>query len=44
MDDLAPLPSDSYDLCVIGAGISGLSLAAMAAAKGQRALVLEQRP
>ena len=44
MDDHAPLPSDSYDLCVIGAGISGLSLAAMAAAKGQRTLVLEQRP
>jgi protoporphyrinogen oxidase len=44
MDDLAPFPSDSYDLCIIGAGISGLSLAAMASAKGQRTLVLERRP
>ena len=37
------LPSLSYDLCVIGAGISGLSLAQMAASRGQRTLVLEQR-
>jgi len=44
MRDLAPLPSTSYDLCVIGAGVSGLCLARMAAARGQRVLVLEQRP
>jgi protoporphyrinogen oxidase len=37
------LPSLTYDLCVIGAGISGLSLAQMAASRGQRTLVLEQR-
>jgi protoporphyrinogen oxidase len=44
MGNSAPLPSHSFDLCVIGAGISGLCLAQMAAAHGQRTLVLEQRP
>ncbi|MDR3671675.1 MAG: FAD-dependent oxidoreductase [Holophaga sp.] len=44
MSDCAPLPSDSFDLCVVGAGISGLCLAQMAAGHGQRTLVLEQRP
>jgi protoporphyrinogen oxidase len=44
MSNNAPLPSHSFDLCVIGAGISGLCLAQMAAARGQRILVLEQRP
>jgi len=44
MDGPASLPSDSYDLCVIGAGVSGLCLAALAAAGGQRTLVLERRP
>jgi len=43
MRDFAPLPSHSYDLCVIGAGVSGLSLAQMAASRGQRVLVLEKR-
>jgi protoporphyrinogen oxidase len=42
MSEFAPLPSDSYDLCVIGAGISGLCLAQMAAAHGQRTLLLEK--
>jgi protoporphyrinogen oxidase len=45
MSDFAPLPGDSFDLCVLGAGVSGLSLAQMAAGRAQqRVLVLEKRP
>lgn len=44
MNEREPLPSDSFDLCVIGAGISGLCLAGLASAAGQRTLVLERRP
>ena len=43
MSDFAPLPGDSYDLCVIGAGVSGLCLAQMAATRAHlRVLVLEK--
>ena len=44
MSDSTPLPGDSFDLCVIGAGISGLSLAQMASSRlNLRTLVLERR-
>jgi protoporphyrinogen oxidase len=45
MSDSASVPTNSYDLCVIGAGISGLCLARLAAGRlNLRTLVLEQRP
>ena len=44
MSNISPLPGDSFDLCVIGAGVSGLSLAALAASRSRcRVLVLEKR-
>jgi protoporphyrinogen oxidase len=43
MRDLSPLPGDGYDLCIIGAGISGLALARMASGLHLRTLVLERR-
>jgi len=43
MSDFAPLPGDQYDLCVIGAGVSGLCLAQMAATRAHlKVLVLEK--
>jgi protoporphyrinogen oxidase len=45
MNASAPALRDSYDLCVIGAGISGLCLARLAAGRlNLRTLVLEARP
>jgi protoporphyrinogen oxidase len=45
MSENVPFDPESYDLCIIGAGISGLSLARMAASwLGQRVLVLEKHP
>jgi protoporphyrinogen oxidase len=45
MSEPAPLPDSSFDLCVIGGGVSGLCLARIAAARsGRRTLVLERRP
>lgn len=43
MNAASPLP-DSYDLCIIGAGVSGLCLATAASRLGLRTLVLERRP
>lgn len=45
MSDLANLPDTSFDLCVIGGGVSGLCLARLAAVRsGRRTLVLERFP
>ncbi|BDU78188.1 FAD-dependent oxidoreductase [Mesoterricola sediminis] len=44
MRDMAPLPGTSFDLCVVGAGVSGLCLARAAARAGQKVIVLERRP
>ena len=44
MSDIAPLPSEAFDLCIIGAGVSGLCLAQMAATRARlRVLLLERR-
>lgn len=43
MSDSAPLPSEDFDLCIIGAGVSGLCLARMAAGARLRVLLLERR-
>src|SRR5208283_760112 len=43
MNDLVPETGEPYDLCVIGAGISGLCLARLASSRlGLRTLVLEK--
>lgn len=43
MSNVTPLPGDRFDLCVIGAGVSGMCLAALAASRLQlRVLVLEK--
>jgi protoporphyrinogen oxidase len=39
-----PLPATTFDLCVIGAGVSGLCLARLAAGRGLQVLVLEMHP
>ena len=44
MSASAPLPATTFDLCVIGAGVSGLCLARLAAGRGLRVLVLEMHP
>ena len=44
MSDFAPADHESFDLCVVGAGVSGLCLAQLAASRLKlRVLVLEQR-
>jgi protoporphyrinogen oxidase len=44
MDEPAAFPGDTYDLCVIGAGVSGLCLARLAATRlNLRVLLLEKR-
>lgn len=45
MSELAHLPDTTFDLCVIGGGVSGLCLARIAAVRsGRRTLVLERHP
>ena len=42
MSESIILEGESYDLCVVGAGVSGLCLARLAAKRGLRVLVLEK--
>jgi len=44
MTDTTPLPASPFDLAIVGAGISGLCLARLAARKGLRVLMLEKHP